>query len=108
MPRTPTGPPRGPAIFDRLIACLWWLVFLGGVGAGAAAGVVLALWLALPPLPGLPLIAACWLGGNAAGCLMANRATAALTRRIAKRRKRIRAVPSATPSHPRRDAPRAR
>jgi hypothetical protein len=89
-------------MLDRLLACLWWLVFLGGVGAGAAIGVVLALWLALPPLLGLPLIAACWLGGNAAGWRLAARADAALRRRLTKQRKRPRAASPAmvAPSHP--------
>ena len=82
MAHIPDGPPQGHTMIDRLIACLWWLSFLGGVGAGVAAGVVLALWLALSPLPGLLLIAACWLAGNAAGWTVAARADAAMTRRI--------------------------
>src|SRR4051794_38815667 len=78
MARTPDGPPRGRSVIDRLIACLWWLIFLGGVGAGTAAGIILALRIALPMLPGLLLIVACWLGGNAAGWRLATRAGAAL------------------------------
>jgi hypothetical protein len=77
-------------VLDQLVACLWWLTFLGGAGAGAAIGVVLALWLALPPLPGLLLISACWLAGNAAGWRLADQADAAMARRIEQHRKRIR------------------
>lgn len=93
MDRTPNESPQRLLMLDRLLACLWWLVILGSVGAGAAIGVVLALWLALPQLPGLLLIAACWLTGNAAGWHLAARTTAALTRRIRKGRKRLHAVP---------------
>jgi hypothetical protein len=101
MAHIPDGPPQVRTLIDRLIACLWWLIFLGGVGAGAATGVVLALWLALPPLPGLLLVAACWLAGNAAGWQLAARADAAMTRRIKQHRKRIRAAHHtvSAPSH---------
>ena len=90
MDRTPDRSPRRP-LHDRLIACLWWLTFLGGVAAGTAAGLVLALWLALPPLPGLLLLAACWLGGNAAGWRLAARLGDVAARRAQEREEQIRA-----------------
>ena len=107
MAHIPDGPPQGHTMIDRLIACLWWLSFLGGVGAGVAAGVVLALWLALSPLPGLLLIAACRLAGNAAGWTVAARADAAMTRRIEQRRKRIRAAHPTVSAPSRRAFPRS-
>lgn len=107
MARTPTGPPRPHSSTERLIACLWWLVFLGGMGAGTAFGVVLAFWLALPLLPGLLLIVACWLVGNAAGWRFASQADAALTRRMKKDRKRIPAIPWAMPVPCERGIPRS-
>ncbi len=106
MARTPTGPSFRRSVLDHLVACLWWLIFLGGVGAGTAIGVVLALWLVLPPLPGLLLIVACWLIGNAAGWTAATRTTAALMRRIKKHRKRIFAVFAALPNRSCRNFPR--
>ena len=98
MAQTPTGPPRRISLLGHLAACLWWLIFLGGVGAGAAAGVILALWLALPPLPGLLLIVACWLAGNAAGWTVATRTTACLVRRCKKQPKRIHTPLSGMPA----------
>jgi hypothetical protein len=98
MAHAPTGPQRSVSMLDHLVTCLWWLIFLGGVGAGAAVGIVLALWLTLSPLPGLLLIAACWLVGNAAGWLVATRMAAALTRRIRKGRKRLHAAPPTGPA----------
>jgi hypothetical protein len=106
MARTPTGPSERRSVLDHLVACLWWLIFLGCVGAGAAAGIALALWLDLPSLPGLLLIVACWLIGNAVGWTAATRTTAALTRRIRKHRKRIGAVFAALPNRSRRSFPR--
>ncbi len=73
LDRSPNGPPQGLSLRDRLIACLWWLIFMGGVAGGTATGVVLALWLLLSPLPGLLLIVACWLCGNVAGWRFAAR-----------------------------------
>ena len=89
MDRTPSGPPQGKALRGRLIDCLWWLIFAGSVAAGTAVGVMLALWLALAPPTGLLLIAACWLGGNAAGWTLAARADIAMRQRIRKNTKRI-------------------
>ena len=84
MARTPHHPPQGHALRDRLLTCLWWLIFTGGVAAGAAAGLVLALWLALPPLPGLLAIVVGWLGGNAVGWTLAARWVAAVARKTQK------------------------
>lgn len=88
MAHIPTLSPERLSLLDRLVARLWWLIFLGGVVTGAAVGVVLALWLAPPPLPSFLLIVACWLGGNAAGWRLAAQTDAALTRRIRKHHKR--------------------
>ena len=98
MSRTPTGSSTRLSVLDQLVACLWWLIFLGGVGAGAAVGVILALWLALPPLPGLLLIVACWLAGNAAGWTVATRTTACLVRRFKQQPKRIHTPHSGMPA----------
>jgi uncharacterized protein (DUF58 family) len=87
------GPPQGGSPRDRLITCLWWLIFINGVATGTAIGLVLALWLVVPVPPGLVLIVACWLAGNAAGWALATRADAALARRIERHPKRIRVVP---------------
>lgn len=98
MARTPTGPSERRFVLDHLVACFWWLLFLGGVGAGVAVGVILALWLTLPALPGLFLIVACWIAGNTAGWWFAAWAEAALAQRLRKQRKRIDAALTAPPN----------
>jgi hypothetical protein len=70
---TPNGPQQGTTLRDRLATCLWWLLFMGSVAAGTAIGIMLTLWLLLPPLTGLLLIGACWLCGNVAGWRLAGR-----------------------------------
>ena len=61
MNRRPTDSPHAKPLADSLSTCVWWLLFVGGVAAGAAAGLVLALWLC----------------GNAAGWTLAAGAFAA-------------------------------
>ena len=91
MDRSPNGPPQGLFLRDRLTACLWWLVFMGGVAGGTATGVVLALWMLLSPLPGLLLIVACWLCGNVAGWRFAARLDSVTARNDRKKDRRIHA-----------------
>ena len=91
MDRSPNGPPQGLFLRDRLTACLWWLIFMGGVAGGTATGVVLALWMLLSPLPGLLLIVACWLCGNVAGWRFAARLDSVTARNDRKKDRRIHA-----------------
>lgn len=85
MDRSPHSRPQATALHDRLVSCLWWLIFLGGAAGGTTAGVVLALWLVLPTPTGLLLIVACWLVGNAIGWSLAARLDAALARKEANK-----------------------
>ena len=89
MARTPHHPPQGHALRDRLLTCLWWLIFTGGVAAGTAAGLVLALWLALPTLSGILTLVAGWLVGNAVGWNLAARAADTVARKKRKGARRI-------------------
>jgi hypothetical protein len=91
LDRSPNGPPQDSFLRDRLFACLWWLIFMGGVAGGTATGVVLALWLLLSPLPGLLLIVACWLCGNVAGWRFAARLDSVAARKDVKKDRRIHA-----------------
>lgn len=88
MDRSPNGPRQGSALRDRLVTCLWWLIFLGGVAGGTAIGVVLTLCLVLSTPTGFLLIGACWLVGNGVGARLATRLDAALARTDSDRNRR--------------------
>ena len=107
MNRRPPDSPHVKPLADRLSTCVWWLPFVAGATTGAAAGLVLALWLVLPLLPRLLPIVVGWLGGKAAGWTLAALAGAALARRIEKGRKRIDTAHPALAAPPLRGVPRA-
>jgi len=73
--------PRGTALRDRMVTCLWWLLSLGGVADGTLADVVVALRLGLTTLGRLLLSGACRPRGDIAGWPLAARPDPAVARK---------------------------